>query len=67
MSAVAEDLPNASFAGQQDTYLNASLMADNFLLAIKKCIASLFNEVAISYRKTNNVPLDYGKNSNCFN
>ena len=59
-SAVAEDLPNASFAGQQDTYLNIYDF-DNFLIAIKKCIASLFNARAISYRKTNNVPLEMVK------
>jgi pyruvate,water dikinase len=48
-SATAEDLPAASFAGQQDTYLNicgqTALMA-----AIKNCFASLFTDRAISYR-----------------
>lgn len=48
-SATAEDLENASFAGQQDTYLNV-VGIDNVLLYIKKCIASLFNVRAISYR-----------------
>lgn len=51
-SATAEDLPNASFAGQQDTYLNIS-GEDNVLLATKKCIASLFNDRAIVYRVEN--------------
>ena len=56
-SAVAEDLPNASFAGQQDTFLNVDNFTD-FIISLKECIASLFNARAISYRITNNVPLD---------
>tara|TARA_Y100000591_G_scaffold55151_1_gene43672 strand:- start:5771 stop:8128 length:2358 start_codon:yes stop_codon:yes gene_type:complete len=52
-SAVCEDLPNASFAGQQDTYLNVS--RNDLLDKIKECFASLFNSRAISYRKTNNI------------
>lgn len=48
-SATAEDLENASFAGQQDTYLNISGI-DNVINYTKKCIASLFNVRAISYR-----------------
>ncbi|MEK7080837.1 MAG: PEP/pyruvate-binding domain-containing protein, partial [Patescibacteria group bacterium] len=48
-SATAEDLPGASFAGQQETYLNIRGI-DNVLIAIKKCIASLFTDRAISYR-----------------
>jgi pyruvate,water dikinase len=48
-SATAEDLPDASFAGQQETYLNVSGEKD-LLLAVKKCIASLFTDRAISYR-----------------
>ncbi len=48
-SATAEDLPDASFAGQQETYLNVSGEKD-LLLAVKKCIASLFTNRAISYR-----------------
>jgi pyruvate,water dikinase len=48
-SATAEDLPDASFAGQQETYLNVVGTAD-VLLATKKCIASLFTDRAISYR-----------------
>jgi pyruvate,water dikinase len=48
-SATAEDLPDASFAGQQETYLNIRGKA-NLLLAVKKCIASLFTDRAISYR-----------------
>ncbi len=51
-SATAEDLPNASFAGQQDTYLNIS-GEDNVVRAAKKCIASLFTDRAIVYRHTN--------------
>lgn len=48
-SATAEDLPDASFAGQQDTYLNISGV-ENVLIAIKKVFASLFTERAIVYR-----------------
>ncbi len=48
-SATAEDLPDASFAGQQETFLNISGEAE-LLLAVKKCIASLFTNRAISYR-----------------
>jgi pyruvate,water dikinase len=56
-SAIAEDLPNASFAGQQDTYLNISGI-ESILLHIKKCFASLYNTRAISYRKTHNISSD---------
>ena len=48
-SATAEDLPGASFAGQQETYLNV-VGNDDVLEATKKCIASLFTDRAISYR-----------------
>ena len=48
-SATAEDLPGASFAGQQETYLNIKGIED-VLVATKKCIASLFTDRAISYR-----------------
>src|SRR3989338_4101435 len=48
-SATAEDLPGASFAGQQETYLNVHGI-ENVLIAVKKCIASLFTDRAISYR-----------------
>ena len=48
-SATAEDLPEASFAGQQETYLNIHGI-DNILSAIKKVFASLYNDRAISYR-----------------
>ncbi len=51
-SATAEDLPNASFAGQQETYLNIS-GEDNVLKSLRKCIASLFNDRAIAYRVEN--------------
>lgn len=50
-SGTSEDLPNASFAGQQDTYLN--VRGNNQLLEkIKSCFASLYNDRAICYRKT---------------
>ena len=48
-SATAEDLPEASFAGQQETFLNIRGI-DNVLVAIKEVFASLFNDRAISYR-----------------
>lgn len=48
-SATSEDLPDASFAGQQESYLNIK-GADNVLKACKKCFASLFTDRAISYR-----------------
>lgn len=51
-SATAEDLLNASFAGQQDTYLNV-VGKDNILNHIKKCWASLYSERAVSYRLKN--------------
>jgi len=50
-SATAEDLPNASFAGQQETYLNVKGI-ENLLNSVKKCFASLFTDRAISYRET---------------
>lgn len=49
-SATAEDLPGASFAGQQETYLNISKRV-NVTNAVKKCFASLFTNRAISYRE----------------
>jgi pyruvate,water dikinase len=48
-SATAEDLPTASFAGQHETYLDIR-GEERLLLSVKKCIASLFNDRAISYR-----------------
>ena len=48
-SATAEDLPDASFAGQQETFLNIR-GADNLLDAVKRCFASLYNDRAIAYR-----------------
>src|SRR5699024_5215237 len=48
-SATAEDLPDASFAGQQETFLNVRGL-DNVLYAIRDVFASLFNDRAISYR-----------------
>jgi pyruvate,water dikinase len=50
-SATAEDLPNASFAGQQETYLNIS-GEDIVVQKAKECIASLFTDRAIAYRET---------------
>ncbi len=48
-SATAEDLPNASFAGQQETYLN--IRGEHALVdAVRRCFASLFTERAIHYR-----------------
>jgi pyruvate, water dikinase len=55
-SALAEDLPNASFAGQHDSYLNIK-GEDDIILAVKECFASLFNSRAVSYRKTHNIQL----------
>ncbi len=49
-SATAEDLPDASFAGQQETYLNVH-GDDAIIEACKKCFASLFTNRAISYRQ----------------
>ncbi|WP_274649755.1 phosphoenolpyruvate synthase [Paenibacillus humicola] len=51
-SATAEDLPSASFAGQQDTYLNV-VGAEQLLQAVQRCWASLFTDRAISYRAKN--------------
>ncbi|NEO32709.1 MAG: phosphoenolpyruvate synthase [Symploca sp. SIO3C6] len=48
-SATAEDLPDASFAGQQETYLNVYGI-QNVLEACHKCFASIFTDRAISYR-----------------
>jgi pyruvate,water dikinase len=49
-SATAEDLPDASFAGQQETFLNVRGARD-LLAACKRCYASLFTDRAISYRQ----------------
>lgn len=51
-SATAEDLPDASFAGQQDSYLNVT-GADAVIKATLDCFASLYNERAVSYRAKN--------------
>ncbi len=48
-SATAEDLPDASFAGQQETFLNITGYKE-VIIAVEKCIASLFTNRAISYR-----------------
>ena len=49
-SATAEDLPQASFAGQQETFLNITGEAQ-LMVAVKQCFASLFTDRAISYRE----------------
>ena len=51
-SATAEDLPDASFAGQQETYLNVR-GEQELLAACRRCFASLFTDRAISYRQIN--------------
>ncbi len=56
-SATAEDLPDASFAGQQESFLNIS-GADNVLVAMKKVFASLYNDRAIAYRVHKNFAHD---------
>ena len=48
-SATAEDLPNASFAGQQETYLNVRGVEEIFT-SVRNCFSSLFTNRAISYR-----------------
>ncbi|MEV6193077.1 rifamycin-inactivating phosphotransferase [Streptomyces sp. NPDC051920] len=53
-SATAEDLPTASFAGQQDTYLNIVGQAE-ILRHISRCWASLFTERAVTYRRRNGI------------
>lgn len=53
-SATAEDLPNASFAGQQETFLNV-VGAEAVLDAIRRCWASLWTDRAVSYRATHAV------------
>ncbi|GAA0728084.1 phosphoenolpyruvate synthase [Halorubrum trapanicum] len=53
-SATAEDLPDASFAGQLDTYLNVT--SDDLIETIKRCWASLFSRRAIHYRNQNDFP-----------
>ena len=53
-SSISEDSSNASFAGQQDTFLNIRGI-DDILIYIKQCIASLYNTRAISYRISHNI------------
>src|SRR5829696_1660094 len=53
-SATAEDLPYASFAGQQETYLNV-VGADNVLDAVRRCWTSLWTDRAVSYRASNGI------------
>src|SRR5947209_3710636 len=53
-SATAEDLPFASFAGQQDTYLNL-VGIDAVLDAVRRCWASLWTDRAVSYRASNGI------------
>ncbi|MCB1382839.1 MAG: PEP/pyruvate-binding domain-containing protein [Notoacmeibacter sp.] len=54
-SATAEDLPDASFAGQQDTYLWVR-GADDVVEKVRDCWASLFTTRAVAYREKNNIP-----------
>ncbi|MER5650669.1 PEP/pyruvate-binding domain-containing protein [Streptosporangium sp. NPDC002524] len=56
-SATAEDLPHASFAGQQDTYLNV-IGADAVLDAVRRCWASLWTDRAVAYRAANGIGHD---------
>ena len=53
-SATAEDLPFASFAGQQDTYLNV-VGADSLLAAVRNCWASLWTDRAVAYRASRGI------------
>ncbi|MFF5225522.1 rifamycin-inactivating phosphotransferase [Dactylosporangium sp. NPDC000521] len=53
-SATAEDLPSASFAGQQDTYLNVT-GPEAVLRHVRRCWASLFTDRAVSYRRRNGI------------
>ncbi|HLK65664.1 MAG TPA: PEP/pyruvate-binding domain-containing protein [Bryobacteraceae bacterium] len=53
-SATAEDLPSASFAGQQDTYLNI-VGVSALLDAVRRCWASLWTDRAVIYRSTNGI------------
>lgn len=59
-SATAEDLPDASFAGQQATYLNIK-GENNLLIAVRDCWASLFTARAIFYREQNKIAHDQVK------
>jgi len=54
-SATAEDLPDASFAGQQDTYLWI-IGRSNVMHKIRECWASLYTSRAMTYRQANNIP-----------
>ena len=53
-SATTEDMPTASFAGQQDTFLNVG--KNKIMESIIKCFSSLFTDRAIAYRIHNNIP-----------
>ena len=53
-SATAEDLPGASFAGQQDTYLNV-VGVESVIEAVRSCWVSLWTDRAVSYRATNGI------------
>ncbi|RNA66927.1 PEP/pyruvate-binding domain-containing protein [Alteribacter keqinensis] len=57
-SATAEDLPDMSFAGQHNSYLNVT-GEEKLMLSVKKCWASLWNARAISYRMMHDVPQEY--------
>jgi pyruvate,water dikinase len=53
-SATAEDLPEASFAGQQDTFLDVA-DEDAVLAALRRCWASLWNDRAVAYRRSHGI------------
>jgi pyruvate,water dikinase len=57
-SATAEDLPDASFAGQQETFLNVNGI-EGLLRAVRACFASLYTDRAISYRHSLDYPLHH--------
>ena len=59
-SATAEDLPGASFAGQQDSYLNVT-GADAVAAAVRRCWASLWNDRAVAYRAERGGPASGGR------
>src|SRR5690606_20320431 len=54
-SATAEDLPEASFAGQQESYLNVRGVKE-LLIAARSCLASLYTDRAIAYREERGFP-----------
>ena len=61
-SATAEDLPDASFAGQQDTYLNVT-GRDMVIRKVKECYASTFTDRAVYYRAKKNSTMKRGSSA----